>query len=463
MHSARPSLINNPRVRGVVYQAVLVIAVFALGYGAISNALSQMAARGIPTDFSFWNNIAGFDVSQALIPFAAADSTYGRAFLVGLLNTLLVASLGIVFATVIGVFVGIARLSKNWMVARLAQTYVEVLRNIPLLLQLFFLYNAVLKPLPVPRQALVMPAFVWGVPSGAVLLLGLVLLGLAAWLVWAKRYGTGIVAALGALAVLLFGARLVSWALPVEAAALLGQGALMTHGTSNVFLTNRGLFYPELKFLDGSQTIGYAAILAVILCVTLILVNRARRARVGRDLPVGLLCAALVIGLPTLAYFAAGPPIATTPPVLKGFNFSGGWRISPEFATLLIGLSLYTATFIAEIVRSGIEAVQKGQAEAAHALGLSSAQTLKLVVLPQALRVIIPPLTSQYLNLTKNSSLAVFIGYPDLVQMFMGTVLNQTGAAVQVVLITMAVYLVISLLTSLFMNIYNARVALVER
>jgi general L-amino acid transport system permease protein len=374
--------------RAAFLQALFVLGFAALAAAAFFDVRGNMQARGIPTDFGFLDNVAGFDINQSLIPYSAA-STYGRAFLVGLLNTCLVAALGLTLATIIGFSVGVARLSKNWIVAKCATAYVEALRNIPLLLQLLFWYNAVLKPLPGPRQSLE----------------------------------------------LLFG----------------------------VFLNNRGLFMPEPVWGPGALWIALAALVSVFAALGL------RKASVRRWLPGPRaafwsgVAASFAVALPIAAFVAAGHPLDFVPPELKGFNFSGGVRLLPEFVALVLGLSLYTAAFIAEIVRAGIEAVPRGQGEAAAALGLSPSQAGRLVIRPQAMRLIVPLLTSQYLNLIKNSSLAVFIGYPDLVQVFAGTVLNQTGAAVQVIFITMAVYLLMSLLASLAMNLYGRRFALAER
>jgi general L-amino acid transport system permease protein len=378
----------DPRVRAFVYQAVLVVVLGFIVYEAVVNASMNMRARGIPTDFSFWNRVSGFDVNQTLIDYSAV-STYGRAFWVGLWNTLLVGGIGVVLTTFLGFLVGIARLSPNFVVAKLAMIYVEVLRNTPLLLQLLFWYNAVLKPLPNPRDSL-----------------------------------------------------------------SLGAG---------VFINNRGLILPDPQLGPGSDWVMWSVAVGCALAIAFRYVARKRQAETGQILPVGFVSLGLVVGLPLLVFFIMGRPLSFAIPVLRGFNFAGGVRVLPEFVALLLGLVLYTAAFIAEIVRAGILSVPKGQTEAALAVGLRPRQVLKLVVIPQAMRVIIPPLTNQYLNLIKNSSLAVFIGYPDLVQVFAGTVLNQTGAAVQVIAITMAVYLVISLVTSFLMNIYNRRKALVER
>ena len=385
----RAPLFSGRRVQAYIWQSGLVLAIVLTIWAAANNAATNMRAHGIPTDFSFWNVTAGFNINQTLIPFVAASSTYGDAFFVGLLNTLLVAALGIVFATILGFLIGVARLSQNIFASSLATTYIETIRNVPLLLQLLFWYNAVLKQLPNPRQSF----------------------------------------------------------------SIFGE----------VFLNGRGLIFPAPIFGAGAGWIVLA--LGVGVLASIVIRARARRIQAAtgaqsRVLPVILV---LVIGLPAIAYFVMGRPISFAPPVLRGFNFSGGVRVLPEFAALTLGLSIYTASFIAEVVRSGLLSVDRGQIEAAHALGLRGSLTLRFIIAPQAMRVIIPPLTNQYLNLMKNSSLAVFIGYPDLVQVFAGTVLNQTGAAVQVIAITMAVYLAISLVTSFGMGVFNKRMALVER
>jgi general L-amino acid transport system permease protein len=378
----------DPRIRGFAVQAILFVILAYVGYVVVTNTATNMVRRGIPLGFDFWNKSAGFDIDLTLINFSAVSS-YGQAFWVGLLNTLLVAAIGVVLATLLGFTIGVARLSKNFMVAKLATVYVETLRNIPLLLQLLFWYNAVLKPLPGPREAIA-----------------------------------------------------------------LGGG---------IFLHNRGLTLPAPQFGAGSQYVVAALALAIVGALAYRGWARSVQRTTGVQKPVALVALLLVVVVPLAAFFAAGRPINFDYPQLRGFNFVGGQRILPELIALVLGLTLYTATFIAEIVRAGILSVSKGQSEAAAALGLRPPQILKLVVLPQAMRVIIPPLTNQYLNLTKNSSLAVFIGYPDLVQVFAGTVLNQTGAAVQIIAITMAVYLAISLVTSLGMGLYNRRMVLRER
>jgi general L-amino acid transport system permease protein len=384
----RPPFWNDPFWRGLASQILLAGVVAFLVYEATINARDNMRARGIPTDLSFWNMPAGFDINQSFVSYSAL-SPYGRAFVVGLLNTLFVAIIGVIFATIVGFAVGAARLSKSWLLARLATIYVEVIRNVPLLLQLLFWYNAVLKPLPGPRQSVDILGF--------------------------------------------------------------------------AFVNNRGLFVPEPVARAGFDYVLMAGAIGIIGSIIFWYIARRRQMETGAQWPVVRMSIGLVLGLPILVYLLAGRPLGVAVPELRGFNFVGGIRLSPELVALLLSLILYTASFIAEIVRAGIQSVPRGQTEASLALGLRAGPLRRLVVMPQAMRVIIPPLTNQYLNLTKNSSLAVFIGYPDLVQIFAGTVLNQTGAAVQVIFITMAVYLAISLATSAVMNLYARHTAIRER
>ena len=383
------NVLYDPKVRSIAYQVLLCAVIAFLAYSAVRNAADNLARAKIASGFGFWNQTAGFDISQTLIEYTAQSGTYGRAFWIGLINTLLVAALGIVFATIVGFLVGIARLSKNWLISRLASGYVELVRNVPLLLQLLFWYNAVLKALPDLRD---------------------------------------------------------SWAIG-----------------GSVFLNNRGFFAPSPVFQSGINLVVGALVVGIIGAIAYRSWARKKQEATGQQSPVFLVALGLIIGLPVIAFFVAGMPVTLEYPEKGRFNIRGGMEILPELVALLIGLVIYTGAFIAEVVRAGIMAVSRGQTEAAGALGLRTGPTLKLVVIPQAMRVIIPPLTNQYLNLTKNSSLAVFVGYPDLVQIFTGTVLNQTGQAVEVVVITMAVYLTISLVTSLVMNWYNSRIALVER
>jgi general L-amino acid transport system permease protein len=385
---AQASFLYRPEVRQIIYQVVLVVLLLALFYMLVHNTAANLRKQNIASGFDFIGRTAGFDVSQTLISFNSS-MTYGRAFLVGLLNTLLVAGIGIVVATVLGFVIGIARLSSNWLIARLATVYVEIIRNIPLLLQLFFWYFAVLKALPPPRQSVALP----------------------------------------------------------------GGG----------FLNVRGLYLPAPIPEPGFEIVGLTMLVGVVAALLLYGWAVRRQRLTGQQFPVFFSSLALIIGLPLVVHLMLGSPLLFEYPELKGFNFQGGMVLQPEFLALLLGLSIYTASFIAEIVRAGIQGVSKGQKEAALAIGLSQGQSLRLVVIPQAMRIIIPPLTSQFLNLTKNSSLAVAIGYPDLVSVWSGTVLNQTGQAVEVILVTMCVFLTISLVTSAFMNWFNRRMALVER
>jgi general L-amino acid transport system permease protein len=379
------SFLTNPTLRSIVYQVLLCVAVGLLVYAAISNAADNLARARIATGFGFWNTTAGFDISQTLIEYTSRGSTYGRAFWVGLLNTLLVGGLGIVFATVFGFVIGIARLSSNWLVAKMATGYVELIRNLPLLLQLLFWYNAVLKTLPDTRDSYVV--------------------------------------------------------------------------AGSVFLNNRGLVLPRTILQAGSGALALTVLGGIVAAVAYRIWAKRRQALTGQPAPLLKVIAALVILPPLIVVALQGFPAVFEFPERGRFNITGGVEVLPEFAALLFGLVIYTAAFIAEVVRAGIQSVPTGQIEAAHALGLRPNLALRFIVLPQAMRVIIPPLTSQYLNLVKNSSLAVAVGYPDLVQVFTGTVLNQTGQAVEVVALTMAVYLVISLTASLAMNVYNRLIA----
>jgi len=379
---------NDPKVRSIFFQAVLLIAVVSFGMYIFGNTAANLEKQGIATGFRFMGTTAGFGIITHLIDYTEASS-YGRAFAVGLLNTMLVAFTGIIAATIIGVFIGIARLSHNWLISRLAMVYIELFRNIPLLLQIFFWYFAVLRALPAPKNS-------------------------------------------------------VNFA-------------------DSFFINNRGIYLPSSIFEDGFSLVIAAFIIAVIAVVFVARWAHKRQEATGQQFHTFYVSIGLLIGLPLLALIVTGFPLSWEIPALKGFNFKGGTVIIPEFVALWVSLSVYTASFIAEIVRAGIQAVSHGQTEAANALGLKAGPTLRLVILPQALRVIIPPLSSQYLNLTKNSSLATAIAYPELVSVFTGTVLNQTGQAVEIISITMAVYLSISLGISAFMNWYNARMALVER
>ena len=375
---------NDRRVRSVLYQIAVIGGVVLLGAYLVSNTLTNLESRNIATGFGFLQREAGFGVSESPIQYSPADS-YARVLLVGVLNTLKVSIVGIMMATIIGTIAGISRLSRNWLVARFASVYVEGLRNVPVLLQLFFWYALISEALPGPRQAM--------------------------------------------------------------------------NPLPGVFLSARGLKFPEPIWQTTHLLMFVAFLVGMAAAWVIGRWARTRRERSGQLFPSIQVGLALVLGLPILVWILGGAPTAMDVPELRGFNFVGGFTVTPEFTALLVGLVLYTGTFIAEIVRGGILAVAHGQTEAALALGLSRGQVLRLIILPQALRVIIPPLTSQYLNLIKNSSLAVAIGYPDLVSTA-NTAINQTGQAVEGIAIIMAVYLTVSLSISAFMNWYNRRIAL---
>ena len=379
---------NNPIIRQYIYQAALLIALVVLGWVIVNNVAANLKKQNIASGFGFLGRIAGFDISQTLISYTN-QSSYGRVFWVGLLNTMLVAAIGIFFATILGFVIGIARLSANWLIRQIATGYVEVVRNVPLLLQLFLWYFGILQTLPGARQSIAVP----------------------------------------------------------------GSG----------FLNVRGLFLAKPVPGDRFWIVALTLLTGVIAALALGRWARRRQLATGQQFPAGWAALGLIALPAGLLFLLLGRPLSFDYPVLTGFNFVGGMVVLPEFIALVVGLVFYTAAYIAEIVRSGIQGVPKGQTEAARAIGLSGGQTLRLVVIPQAMRIVIPPLTNQFLNLTKNSSLAVAIGYPDLVSVFTGTVLNQTGQAVEVVLITMGVFLALSLITSAFMNWFNTRMKLVER
>ena len=384
----RVAIYNRPKIRAAFYQLVLLAALLWLGVEIALNAKANLDAQKITSGFGFLHNTAGFGINQSLIAYNESDP-YARVFFVGLLNTLLVAAIGIVLATILGFLVGLGRLSPNWLVARLAGGYVELIRNLPLLFQLLFWYLAVLGTLPGPRQSI----------------------------------------------------------------SLFGE----------IFLNNRGMIVPAPVVGEGTGAVIAVFALSVIATVALRVWAKRRQMRTGRQFPLFWAGLALVVGPPLVALVAMGFPIGFESPELRGFNFVGGVRLLPEFIALLVALTTYTAAFIAEVVRAGVLAVPRGQTEAAFALGLRRGLALRLIVVPQALRVIVPPLTNQYLNLTKNSSLAVAVGYPDLFAVFAGTALHQTGQAIEIIAITMAVYLAISLITSALTNWYNARIQVAER
>jgi len=368
---------------GLALQVLFVAVLAWIGYEIVSNARGNLETQHIASGFGFMSQTAGFGISQHLIPYSETD-TYTRVFFVGLLNTLLVAVVGIFFATIIGFIVALGRLSPNWLVSRIAGGYVELIRNLPLLFQILFWYLAVLSTLPNPRQS-----------------------------------------------VSIFG---------------------------SAFLSNRGLVIPKAIEHEGLTAFLVAAVIAII--ASLLLRSYSRRAlfQRGQRIRIWPYVLGLLIGLPVIAIAVFGIPVTFEFPVLKGFNFAGGSRVIPEFVALTLALSTYTAAFIAEVVRAGILSVHTGQMEAGASLGLSRGSTLRLIVVPQAMRVILPPLTNQYLNLTKNSSLAVGIGYPDLFSVFAGTTLSQTGQAIEIIAITMGVYLLISLVTSAIMSFYGWRI-----
>ncbi|MEO0799575.1 MAG: ABC transporter permease subunit [Pseudomonadota bacterium] len=386
----------DKEVQGVIWQIVTLTLVIAIGYWLYSNMIYNLQNQNIRTGFEFLEREAGFAIGESLIDYSAA-STYARALTVGLLNTLLVAAIGIVLATVLGVFIGIASLSRNWLVQQLTGVYIHVLRNIPVLLQLLF----------------------W-------------------WL-------------------LLLNDRFTQSAQPRS-----NPDGTVTPLVGDVYITNSGVYYPAATDYRFWLVIWGGILLALVLGFVVGQMSKRKQAETGQTLPVGLITLGLVIALPLAGWLAIGAPWDWEMPKANRFRLSGGANLSPEFLALLFGLAVYTSAFIAQIVRAGIMAVPKGQTEAARAIGLKEGVIMRQVILPQALRVIIPPTTSQYLNLTKNSSLAVAIGYPDLVNVG-NTTLNQTGQAPEVILIMMLVYLTLSLLTSLFMNIYNASIQLVER
>jgi len=386
---SKPPFWNDPRVRALVFQLLVGLGVAGFLIYITLNTLHNMQARGISTGFEFLSRPAGFGIAQTLIEYTEQQSTYGRTFLVGLLNTFLVSGLGVVLATILGFIIGVARLSKNWLIAKLAAAYIETFRNIPLLLQILFWYFAVFLTLP-------------------------------------------------------------------------DVGAAIQFG-DNFYLSQRGLYLPSPIFEDGFAWTGWSTVAAIVGSVLLVRWARQRQARTGERFPAILVSLGVIVVVPTLVFFVSGQPLSWEIPEKGAFDFAGGFAVIPELGALLVALSIYTAAFIAETVRAGIQAVSHGQTEAAYALGLRPSWTLRLVIIPQAMRVAIPPLTSQYLNLTKNSTLATAIGYPDLFAVFAGTTLNQTGQAVEVIAMTMAVYLTISLVISFFMNWYNARMALIER
>ena len=377
----------DPKIRGIFFQIVTVVVIAVLTIWVTHNTAANLARSNTASGFAFLRGRAGFEIGQSLIGYSS-DSTYGRALLVGILNTVLVAVTGIITATIIGFIIGIGRLSHNWLIAKLCTVYVEVFRNIPPLLVIFFWYSGVLAVLPQPRDSLHLPL--------------------------------------------------------------------------NMFLNNRGLAFPKPIFETGMWAVGIALLIGIVATVFTARWAHKRQAATGKQFHTIWASVGLIVGLPILAFLLSGLPLSFDMPVAGKFNLTGGSVVGPEFMSLFLALSFYTASFIAEIVRSGIRGVPKGQSEAAGALGLHPSSITRLVVVPQALRIIIPPLTSQYLNLTKNSSLAIAIGFADYFAVS-GTILNQTGQAVELMFLVVIAYLLLSIVTSLFMNWFNAKMALVER
>ena len=377
----------NPKVRAILFQLITFCVVGLLAYYLVSNTLINLKKQKIATGFSFLQKESSFEIGESLILYSAA-STYGRALLVGALNTVKVAFIGVIITIMLGTVIGVARLSSNWLLSKLAAIYIEVMQDIPILLQLFFWYAIFYETLPSPQEA---------VSAGA-----------------------------------------------------------------GIYMSNRGVAFTIPEAHPAHEHMALALFAACMIVYLIRRWARRRQEKTGKIFPTFRVGIAIILGLPFITWLAFGAPMAMDVPKLVGFNFEGGLTVSPEFIALLLGLVLYTAAFVAEVVRAGIQSVSKGQKEAAMAIGLRPALVLNLVILPQALRVIVPPLTSQMLNLTKNSSLAVAIGYPDFVSVA-NTTINQTGQSIEGVALIMAVYLFFSLSTSAFMNWYNKKVALVER
>ncbi len=382
------SFYNNPRNRALFYQLLLLLGLAYFFYSIVSNALANMEARGIKSGFDFLFTASGFDILMTLIPYDAT-STYGRTFVVGLLNTILVSIIGIVLATIVGFIMGVAYFSRNWLIKRLSIVYVETFRNIPLLLQVFFWYFAVLAALPGAKDSI-----------------------------------------------------------------SIGE---------SIFLNVRGLFYPSVEEQSGANIVYASVVLAFIVIFLLRKWARKRQDETGQQFPILSTSLGILFALPLLTLFIMGVPFYLDYPLLGRFNISGGTSIIPELMALVVALTVYTGAFIAEAVRAGVQSVAHGQTEAARSLGLSERRIMSLIIVPQAMRVIVPLLNSEYQSLVKNSTLATAIGYPDLFTVFVGTSLNQTGQAIEIVFMTMAVYFVINMTISFIMNRFNDSVALVER
>jgi len=382
------SFLRNEKVRGILYQLITIIGFVVLIMYVAQNTAHNIESRGIKSGLDFMSTTAGFDITETPIEFTPM-STHWDVFKVGLANTLIISVVGIFLTTILGLLIGIARLSTNWLISRMAAGYIEIFRNIPILLQILFWYNIVLAALPSARESLSL--------------------------------------------------------------------------FDNIYLNKKGLFLPNPIFENGAWVMGLALVAALVIGWFISRWSAKRHDLTGKEFPTIWATLALVIILPTVAYFIAGGPMHFDYPEASKFGFRGGKTLTPEFLALLFALTIYTATFIAEAIRSGIEAVAKGQKEAATSLGLTPAQSLKLVVLPQAIRISIPPIINQYLNLAKNSSLAAAVGYPELVTVFAGTSLNITGQALEIIGITMLTYLLISLFVSMILNWFNKRMKIKER
>jgi len=382
------ALLRDRKVRGILFQLLTVIGLVAFLWYIGTNTVHNIEQRGIRTGFDFLTGTSGFAINDTPIAYNETY-TYWRVFEVGLLNTLIISFISIILASILGLIIGIARLSKNWLISKLSAAYIDLFRNIPILLQILFWYNVVLATLPSPRKSIE-----------------------------------------------LFG---------------------------SMFLNNRGFYVPKPAMNATTLSVLFSILFVFVFIFFLNRWANKRHEATGEEFPVALTGIGLIIVAPILAYFISGADFAFSYPKLRGFNFTGGKTFYPEFLALTFALTIYTATFIAEAIRSGIEAVNKGQKEAAASIGLSGYQSLKLVILPQAIRIAIPPTINQYLNIVKNSSLATAIGYPELVTVFAGTSLNQVGQAIEIISMTMLVYLVISLAVSALLNWINFKMKIKER
>jgi len=382
------TLLRNQKIRGIIFQLLTVIGLVAFLWYIGTNTVANIEQRGIQTGFGFLNGTAGFGIDQSPIPYTE-ENTHGRVFIVGLLNTIIIAFVGIICATLVGLIIGILRLSRNWLIAKLAKAYVDFFRNIPLLLQILFWYNVVLRAMPNPKQSF--------------------------------------------------------------------------NFFDMMFINNRGLYFPLPEYNTTFFMMVGSLFCALFAAIALNAWANKRKEATGEDFIVFPFAIGIFILFPVLAYFIGGAHLNFSFPELRGFNFKGGKTLSPEFLALTFALTIYTATFIAEAVRSGIEAVSHGQKEAAASMGFSPYQSLKLVILPQAIRIAIPPIINQYLNLIKNSSLATAVGYPEIVTVFAGTSLNQVGQAIEIISMTMLVYLIISLIVSALLNWFNHKMKIQER